>query len=76
MAFISRSISTILKKSNPMILTRNFGGISDLCCSLIVEFKIHSVADEETIEVEVEPGTSILDVCREECVDVTGMECN
>ena len=38
----------------------------------IVEFAIHSLADEETIEVEADKGTTLLEVCQNEAIDITG----
>ena len=40
---------------------------------IIVEFSIHSVADDDTIEVEAEKGSTILDVCQENGVEITGI---
>ena len=37
-----------------------------------MEFKLHSVADEDTIDVEADKGLTLLDVCQNEGVDVTG----
>lgn len=42
---------------------------------IIVEFSIHSVADDDTMEVEAEKGSTILDVCQENGVEITGI-CN
>lgn len=38
----------------------------------LVEFKLHSIADEDTIDVEADKGLTLLDVCQNEGVDVTG----
>ena len=40
--------------------------------SRVVEFKLNSLADEETIEVEADEGATLLDVCQNEGVDITG----
>ena len=37
-----------------------------------MEFKLNSIADEETIEVEADEGDTLLDVCQNEGVDITG----
>lgn len=42
------------------------------CAYVLVEFAIHSVADEDTIEVEAVKGTTLLEVCQNEAVDITG----
>ena len=72
MSFLCRGIAAIARKSSPKVFTRNFGSLSSCCFLSLVEFQLRSVADEEVIDVEVDEGTTILDVCKDECVDITG----
>lgn len=41
--------------------------------TISVEFSIHSVADDDTVEVEAEKGSTLLDVCQDNCVEITGI---
>ena len=46
--------------------------VKPFCVFALVEFALHSVADEDTIEVEADKGTTLLEVCQNEAVDITG----
>ena len=72
MSFLCRGIASIARKSSPKVFTRNFGSLVSCRFLSLVEFQIRSVADEEVIDVEVNEGTTVLDVCKDECVDITG----
>nr|AFL03356.1 2Fe-2S ferredoxin 8b10 [Blastocystis sp. ATCC 50177/Nand II] len=63
MAFLLRSVPLLTKRTCYPVFTRQFG----------VEFKLHSVADEDTIDVEADKGLTLLDVCQNEGVDVTAV---
>ncbi|CBK22875.2 uncharacterized protein [Blastocystis hominis] len=63
MSFLVRATSSLLKRSHGALFSRCFG----------VEFALHSVADEDTIEVEADKGTTLLEVCQNEAVDITAV---
>lgn len=63
MSFLIRAASPVLRRSLSSLFYRNFG----------VEFAIHSLADEETIEVEADKGTTLLEVCQNEAIDITAV---
>lgn len=73
MSFIARVAPTLFRRVSAPVFTRSFGGEETRIIDSIVEFSIHSVADDDTMEIEAEKGSTILDVCQENGVEITGI---
>ena len=68
----SCSFSNFTKEFEFSVLPKFWWYVATCYNENIVEFAIHSLADEETIEVEADKGTTLLEVCQNEAIDITG----
>ena len=72
MSFLARVAPTVFRRFPATVLSRNFGGGSVVLHGTLVEFSLHSAADEDTYEVEADKGATILDICQSNGVEITG----